>query len=316
MQHRIAISHVSSIAAEAILEKLPESGLTPDSLYLLDRADKAGRRVAYAGGHLGLADQQGFDYSQCALLVMPEADAEIESAALGQGCLLLGHAIDSDAAALFMTAAGAEPEIPYAETRLRVAGAEASCLLPLLLELDRMQELLEVDVTLVHSAEFRGKAGVDELASQTINLLNAREAKAKVFPEQIAFNFFPETADTHLGADLRRFLGNMSYSPRLQVLNVPAFHGFAAAVQLRFAAEVDPGECGQLLAGLENVVVKQASAGPISDCNQSFSCIVSHLGQARDQPSSLQFWVIADPMRYGLANNYVNVIDFLLKSFL
>ena len=316
MQHRIAVSHASSIAAEAILEKLPESGLKSDSLYLLDRADKVGQRVAYAGVHLALADQRGFDYSQCALLVMPEADAEVETAALEQGCLLLGHAIDSDDDALFMSGRCAEPDIPYTATRLRLAGAEASCLLPLLLELDRMQPLIQIDIMLVRSAEFRGKAGVDELASQTINLLNAREAKADVFPEQIAFNFFPETADTRMGADLRQFLGNISFSPRLQVLNVPVFHGFAAAVRMQFAADVDPELCKRLLPELENVMVKQSSAGPIIDCNQSFSCVVSHLEQAPDQPSSLQFWVIADPMRYGLANNYVNVIDFLLKSFL
>ena len=182
--------------------------------------------------------------------------------------------------------------------------------------LDRLQAIERLNLTLVRSAEFSGRAGVDELASQTINLLNAREARPSVFAEQIAFNMFPQSADTRLGADLSQFLGTISYPPTMQSLNVPVFHGFAAAVQLQFAADIDFIECQKLLAGLENVLVKQASAGPISDCNQSFSCVISHLEQAQDQPSSLQFWLIADPMRYGLANNYVNVVEFLLKSFL
>ena len=36
MQHRVALSHAGGLAAEAILEKLPETGITPDSLVLLE----------------------------------------------------------------------------------------------------------------------------------------------------------------------------------------------------------------------------------------------------------------------------------------
>ncbi|TNF90744.1 MAG: hypothetical protein JSU67_08685 [Gammaproteobacteria bacterium] len=316
MEHRIAISHASGIAAEAILEKLPESGIKPDSVFLLDREVNVGKRLAFADGHIGLEAQHEFDFSRCALLLMPEPDAELESAALSQGCMLVSHAIESQTPPLFMTNADTDPGISYSDTRLRLAGPELSCLLPVLLELNRLQPIEQLNLTLVRSAEFRGKPGVDELASQTINLLNAREAVASVFPEQIAFNFFPEAVDVRLQTDLNQFLGNISYSTMLQTLNVPVFHGFAAGVQLRFAAEVAFEACHKLLMSLENVDVKKASSGPISDCNQSFSCVLSHLEQAREQPSSLQFWMIADPMRYGLANNYVNVVDFLLKSFL
>ena len=48
MSHKIALSHASGIVAEAILEKLPESGIAPDSLVLLDHESNAGKRIAYA----------------------------------------------------------------------------------------------------------------------------------------------------------------------------------------------------------------------------------------------------------------------------
>jgi len=316
MEHRIAISHASGIAAEAILEKLPESGIEPDSLFLLEHEANAGKRLAFAGSHLTLQDQHTFDFSSCALVLMPEADAEIEAAALGQGCLLLSHAIERDGPALFMTDAGMQPDISYSETSLRLAGAELSCLLPVLLQLNRNQPVAQLNITLMRSAEFHGKPGVDELASQTINLLSGREARASVFPQQMAFNIFPEAVDTRLNSDLRQFLGTISYSPMLQTLNVPIFHGFAAAVQLRFESEVVLEDCRKLLAALDSVVINKGSASPISDCNQSFSCVISQLEQVPNQASSLQFWMIADPMRYGLANNYVNLTEFLLKSFL
>ena len=316
MEHRIALSHASGIVSEAILEKLSDSGIESESLVLLDHESKAGTRLPFAGGYLNLQDQHRFDLSTCALLLMPEADVRLEAAALSQGCLLVSHAIERDTPALFLAKGEPQPEIAYSATSLRLAGAELSCLLPVLLKLDRLQPVARLHATLLRSAEFRGKAGIDELATQTINLLNAREASAGVFPQQIAFNIFPEAVDPNLFADLSHFMGNISCSSMLQTLNVPIFHGFAASVQLDFVSEVARQDCFNLLASIDNVTIKKDSAGPIFDCNQSFSCVISHLEQTSDQPSSLQFWMITDPMRYGLANNYVNVTEFLLKSFL
>jgi len=316
VEHVIALSHASGLAAEAILEKLPESGITPDSLVLLDHETNVGKRLPFAGGYLGIQDQLQFDLSSCALLLMPEADVEMEAAALNQGCLLLSHAIESDSPALFIAGDGAQPDIGYTQASLRLAGAELSSLLPALLELNRIEPIEHINITLLRSAEFHGKAGVEELASQTVNLLNTRAVEPSVYAQQIAFNLLPETVDPIIESDLRYFLGNNSYSVALQSVNVPIFHGLAAAVQLSFASDVNLEDCESRLAALAKVTVKRGLASPISDCNQSFSCTISQLEQAPNQPSSLQFWMIADPMRYGLANNYVNVTGFLLKSFL
>jgi aspartate-semialdehyde dehydrogenase len=316
MEHRVAISHASGIAAEAILEKLPESGIEPDSLFLLDHETQVGKRLPYAGGRLVIADQYGFDYSQCSLLLMPEFDAEVEAAAVAQGCLLLSHSIERDGPPVFMAEAAMTADIGYSEARLRLAGAELCCLLPALLALDDLQSIAQLGITLMRSAEFRGKPGIDELASQTIDLLNTREVSPSVFPGQIAFNILPEAADSRIMSDLGQFLGTILYPPMVQTLNVPVFHGFASSVQLRFESDIDLVDCRKRLESLDKLSVKQGLASPISDCNQSFSCVISHLEQAPNQPCGLQFWMIADPMRYGLANNYVNVAEFLLKSFL
>jgi len=316
MTHRIAISHASGIASEAILEKLPECGITPDSLVLLDHESNVGKRLPFAGGYLSIQDQSQYDLSSCALLLMPEADSEMEAVALNHGCLLLSHAIKSDSPALFVTGGGVQPDISYTQSSLRLAGAEASSLLPVLLQLNRIEAIEQMNITLLRSAEFQGKAGVDELASQTVSLLNTRPIEPTVYAQQIAFNLLPESADPDIETDIRHFLGNTSYSAALQTVNVPIFHGLVAAVQLSFAADISLEDCKSCLATLEMVALTNQPASPISDCNQSFSCTVNQLEQVSNQPSSVQFWMIADPMRYGLANNYVNVTDFLLKSFL
>jgi aspartate-semialdehyde dehydrogenase len=316
MEHRIALSHASGVAAEAILEKLPESGITKDSLILLDHESNLGKRLPFAGGNLGLQDQRTFDLSSCALLLMPQADVELESAALHHGCLLVSHAIGTDTPPIFIADKTVTPDISYTQTSFRLVGTELSCLLPVLLELNRILPVEQLNVTLLRSAEFHGKDGVDELASQTINLLNSRMVESSVFEQQIAFNLLPDNVDPLFEADLRQIMGNSSYNMALQSVNVPIFHGLVAAVQLRFNSSVNFDDCKARLEALDQVIVKKGPVSPISDSNQSFSCVINRLEQSPDQPSSLQFWLIFDPMRYGLANNYVNVTDFLLKSFL
>jgi aspartate-semialdehyde dehydrogenase len=316
MTHRIALSHASGVAAEAILEKLSESGIASDSLVLLDRESNAGKRLPYGGSHLHLADQAQYDLSTCALLLMPQADAELEAVALQQGCLLLSHSISDPRPPVFLSADGQEPGLSYTQTRIRLAGPELSCLLPSLIELDRLAGITQLNITLLRSAEFHGKAGIDELASQTVNLLNGRPVESSVFSQQMAFNLLAEAQDWIVESDLRHYLGTSSYPLALQTVNVPIFHGFAAAVQIQLATKVVLDDCKKCLSALHQVTVKESDASPISDCNQSFSCVIAHLEQAPNQPTNLQFWMVADPMRYGLANNYVNVTDFLLKSFL
>ena len=316
MSHKIALSHASGIAAQAILEKLPESGISPDALVLLDEGSNLGKRLAYAGSHRGLVDQQQYDLSECAALLMPQADPALEALALQQGCLLIGHTVDDPMAALFVGSGDAEPTISYGASQLRLAGEELACLLPTLMELDRLAQISSLNVTLMRSVEFRGKAGVDELAGQTVNLLNSREVDCLVYPQQIAFNLIPEASNPLLSADIRHYMGNSSCSLSLQTVNVPVFHGFAAALQVSFDEAVDLESCHRSLASLDAMTVSDSVVTPISDCNQSFGCAISHLQQTSDQAPNLQFWLVADPMRYGLANNYVNVLDFLLKSFL
>ncbi len=315
MDHKLAITHASGIAAEAVLEKLASIGIPAESLVLLDDESRMGAKLPYADTYLGSSNQHDYNFRDCNLLLLMQADEEIERAALAQGCFLISHAISTETAAVYLHDQQSL-DIAFNDSSLRLVSPELGCLLPVLCELDREYAIAQLNLTLMRSAEFYGKVAVDELATQTVNLLNGKEAKNSVYPQQIAFNVISSASDFSLTRDLSHFLGNSSCSLSQQSVNVPLFHGFAAGVQIRFEAEVKPGACKRLMTAIDKVDVRNAAISPISDCNQSFSCVISHIEQTPNQASSLQFWLMADPMRYGLANNYAKVADFLLKSFL
>ncbi len=313
---KIAITHASGLLVEAILEKLNKSGILPDSLVLLGDASHVGTRLPYADSYLKVLDQQAFDYSDCALVLMLQYDQEIEQKVSIQDAILLGHMLQDDGQPIFAANPDATLKISYSQQSVKLANAELSCLLGVLPTLHQKFSITHINTVFLRSAELKGKAGIDELAAQTVALLNAQEVKPQVYPLQIAFNLLPEASDLTLNQDLASLVGSDAIKCVHQFVDVPIFHGFTAGVQVVFDSDVDLQACGAILDSINKVQVKIAGASPISDCNQSFGCVINRLEQAPDQAKTLQFWMIADPMRYGLANNYVNVTEILLKSFL
>jgi len=315
-QRKVAITHASGLLAEALLEKLPESGILSDSLVLLDNESHVGSRLSYADSYLKIQDQQEFDYSDCALVLMLQYDRLIEQKVSNLDAILLSHTLQVDDRPIYAADANAKLEISYSQQLLKLANAELSCLLGVLPTLHQNFSITHINIVLMRSVALRGKAGIDELAAQTVALLNSREAEPQVYPLQIAFNLLPDASDLTLNHDLASLIGNTAIKCVHQFVDVPIFHGFMAAVQVTFESDVDLQGCGPILDSINNVQLKLAAGSPISDCNQSFGCVINRLEQAPDQAKTLQFWMIADPIRYGLANNYVNVAEILLKSFL
>lgn len=302
--------------AEAILEKFTEINISSDLIVLLDDESHAGARLAYDSSHLKIQDQHAYDYSNCNLVLMLEYDRSLEEKISMLDAILLSHTLQGDDRPVFALNADSGLDISYSQQSIKLPGAELACLLGVLSTLHQKFAINDINTVMMRSAELRGKAGIDELAGQTVALLNSKEINPQVYPLQIAFNIIPGESNPTFNRDLVDIIGCEAIKCVSQIVDAPVFHGFSAAVQLTFDSEVDLSACQSILASINNVQLKSAVASPVSDCNQSFGCVINRLEQAPNQPKTLQFWMIADPIRYGLANNYVNITDILLKSFL
>ncbi|MFT5221028.1 MAG: aspartate-semialdehyde dehydrogenase [Planctomycetota bacterium] len=313
---RIVVSHAGGLVAEALLEKLSTSGYSAEQITLLDIDQRVGVRHAFGKTYLAAHSHDDFDFAGCRILLMTESDADLYERARAQGTFIVSHAIESSSPACYYAPGFDHPDIPFNASELRLVGAEAACLLPALTAIQSIATIKQVNLNFLKSVEFEGRAGVDELASQTVNLLNSKDVNSSAFEQQIAFNMLTEHENGNVEADLAGLLKLKQGAIFQQSAIIPLFHGIAISVQLIVETALDPVELEKQLSEIPKVKLETRSISPISDCNQSFSCAISHLKQGANSPSAVQFWLIADPMRYGLANNYVNVTEFLLKSFL
>jgi aspartate-semialdehyde dehydrogenase len=108
----------------------------------------------------------------------------------------------------------------------------------------------------------RDQPGVDELETQTTNLLSFRPTEQKVFDVQVAFNLLstygesskPSLEETRaaIARDVAQFLADRAPIPAIQLVQAPVFYGYAFAAYAEFAS---PPPAGQLEAAFANLGV-------------------------------------------------------------
>jgi aspartate-semialdehyde dehydrogenase len=158
-----------------------------------------------------------------------------------------------------------------------------------------------------------GRAGIEELESQTGQLLSFQGMGQPVFDTQVAFNLLDRfgpgskhdlgVARERLRAETRACLGKKPVMPALQLIHAPVFYGtaFSACAELAAGTRVE-----QVVAACEDagfVIPAEAGAGPsnVSVAGEK----VAHLAKPEEDPArpgTWWFWGAADNIRMPAAN--------------
>jgi aspartate-semialdehyde dehydrogenase len=171
----------------------------------------------------------------------------------------------------------------------------------------------------------RDQAGIEELESQTTNLLSFRPIQKAVFDAQVAFNLLSAFgADSKRGlADVRNeirrdvayCLAGRAMVPAIQLVQAPVFYGYAFAAYAEFRSPLAPE---QLEASLSDLGVKiegpDEGVAPTNISVAGESDI--HLGRIEPDGSSLGgvwLWGVADNLRLA-ATNAVRIAEELLAK--
>jgi aspartate-semialdehyde dehydrogenase len=159
----------------------------------------------------------------------------------------------------------------------------------------------------------RDQAGVDELESQTANLLSFRPIAQPVFDAQVAFNLLaaygeqckPTLAELRAGIarDTSEYLAGRVAVPALQLVQAPVFYGYAVAAYAEFAS---PPSREQLEAAFASLGVKVGAAGDPAPTNVSVAGENEiHIARIEPDPSiaaGVWIWGVADNLRLAAVN--------------
>ncbi len=314
-QKKIAITHASSLLGEALLEFMAAAGVDPEHVILLDRQELAGNRLSFGSTYLDVQDQLEYDYENLAAVLLLEADDELADLLLHADCPVISHLHDSNQHTVFNPLAkGAK--LPESASAIRLPSATLSTLLAVIEPIHQQVCLQSLNVVNILSASFAGKAGVEELAGQTIALLNSQTVKPSVFPMQLAFNMFAPEVTEDQEQQIVDALQAESLKCSVQNLQVASFHGLVMAVTLESQKRVDLPALAAQLNHLPGVKIDEHIVSPQTHCLETSEILINQLSQPQNDSNRLQFWIFADAAKNGLLKNYLLTIEILLKSFL
>ncbi len=310
-QPLIAITHASSLLAEVLIQQMAESGIKSDSVVLLDTNEEAGSRLAYADTYLTVGDQYEYDYEDLTAVLLLQADAELESLLQHCDSYVISHHLDQNRTGLFLSG----DDLPAKPAMIKLLCPEVATLMMVINPLMRTTAIKSLQTVNVLSAALYGKPGIEQLATQTINLLNSREAENSLFPLQLAFNMLPAVSNTELEYQLATAMGSDTRCSINNIL-VPAMHGMALSVSVELVEELTSEELGERFSAIEGVELTDQPVSPLTHCQIGTDIVIFDLHQPLNDAKRLHFWIIADSVRNGLVQNYLNILEVLLKSFL
>ncbi|EAB3867460.1 aspartate-semialdehyde dehydrogenase [Salmonella enterica] len=330
----IAILGATGAVGEALLETLAERQFPVGEIYALARHESAGEHLRFGGKSVIVQDAADFDWTQAQLAFFvagAEASAALIDDATNAGCLVI------DSSGLFAL----EPDVPLvvpevnpyvlADYRNRnviaVADSLTSQLLAALKPLIDQGGLSRIAVTSMLSASAQGKKAVDALAGQSAKLLNGIPIdEDDFFGRQLAFNMLPLLPDREgsvrqerrIVDEVRKILQDDGVMISASVVQSPVFYGHAQMVSFEALRPLAAEEAREAFSRGEDIVLSEETDYPtqVGDASGnpqlSIGCVHNDYGM----PEQIQFWSVADNVRFGGALMAVKIAEKLVQEYL
>jgi aspartate-semialdehyde dehydrogenase len=182
-------------------------------------------------------------------------------------------------------------------------------------------------VTTFQSVSGTGKEAIDELASQTVALLNFKDIKKKVYPHQIAFNCLPHIdgflengytrEEMKMVNETRKIMEDDAIRLTATTVRVPVFRCHAESVNIETVTKLGANEARAVLSRFPGVIVyddPSRNLYPLQlDVSGKDEVYVGRIREDETVPNGLNIWIVSDNLRKGAALNAVQIAEHLIK---
>ncbi len=284
---RIAIVGAASLRGKELNEALGESAFASADFLLMDDQEAIGQLEA-VGDEVTFVQPitpTSFDRIDFTFFTgSPDLTRKHWEAAAraGSSIIDLSGALDREAGAVVCApwvqnqstgngqrAGIAPPALDLQTAAILPAHPAALALALLLSRLQGAGAVRSVSATVLEPASEYGRAAMDELHQQTINLLSFQPLPKDLYDAQIAFNLVPvtgEEAKLNLGESEQRMRehynalsgGQLPELP-IQLIHAPVFHGYTISLAIEFTEPQDTAHVLGALTG-EHIEVMQTDA--------------------------------------------------------
>lgn len=182
-------------------------------------------------------------------------------------------------------------------------------------------------VTTFQSVSGTGKEAIDELAGQTVALLNFRDVTIKVYPHQIAFNCLPHIdsflengytkEEIKMADETRKILEDDSIRVTATTVRVPVFRCHSESVNIETERKISANEVRAVLSGAPGVIVyddPKKNLYPLAiDVASKDEVYVGRIREDGSIPNGIDLWIVSDNLRKGAALNAVQIAELVIQ---
>ena len=329
--YKIAIAGASTLVGRELKDALSESPLAAANFVLLDEEEAQGQ-LDQVGDEITFVQAiapDAFDHIDFTFFCGSEDLTRKhwrEALRAGSTVLDLSGALDQEAGVVVRAPLlGSEAATADLYTPAVVPAHPAALALGLVLE--RLQQAAPVRIafaTLLQPASEFGRAALDELQQQTVNLLSFQGLPRSLYDAQAAYNLLAglgEGAKASLGAvdaRVRRHYAALSAGRwpalALQVVHAPVFHGHAFSIAIELERPVELAALEEAMSGGRVDLVLEDTDSPSNLAATGQDDVLVRLrpeqgARNSSQVSRLWLWAASDNLRLQAQNAVACAMD-------
>lgn len=334
----VAVVGATGAVGETMLSILEQRNFPVGEVYALASSRSAGKRIPFKNKQLIVEDLETFDFSKTQVgLFSPGASVSAIHAprAAEAGCVVVDNTsqfrYDDDIPLVV-------PEVnPHAVANYKNRGiiANPNCsTIQMLVALKPIYDAVgieRINVCTYQAVSGTGKEAIEELAKQTADLLNAKDAICNVYPKQIAFNALPQIdafqengytkEEMKMVWETQKIFEDESILVNPTAVRIPVFYGHSEAVHIETKEKIDLATATKLLGEMQGVAVldeRQDGGYPtaVTESAGEDPVFVGRIREDISHPRGLNMWVVSDNVRKGAALNSVQIAEILVKHYL
>jgi len=337
MGYRVAVVGATGNVGREILNTLADRKFPISEIKAVASSTSTGQQVSF-GDDVVLDvipitdfDFTGFDFALFSAGSL--VSAEFAPMAAEVGCIVI------DNSSHFRQ----EPEVPLIVPEVNPEAlacyktcniiANPNCVaLPLTMALKPLLDeagLKRVVVSTYQSVSGAGRAGMDELFSQTRAIYMNQPVVKEEFPKQIAFNIIPQVdnflpngstfEEMKVIGETQKILG-VEVGMAVTCVRVPVFIGHSIAVAVELKKPLSVGEARALwreFPGLSIVDFRrdEGYVTPVEVVGED-PVFISRIRSDKSVENGLLFWLVSDNLRKGAALNAVQIAETIVRNYL
>ncbi len=334
----VAVVGATGAVGEVMLEILAERNFPVGTVYALASERSAGKRVKFGNKSLVVENLATFDFSKVQIgLFSPggEISREYAPIAASQGCVVIDNTSEfryDDDVPLVIPEVNSHAVGEYTNRGI-IANPNCSTIqmLVALKPIHDAAKITRINVCTYQAVSGSGKPAIDELAGQTAQLLNGKEAKVEVYPKQIAFNAIPQIdvfqdngytkEEMKMVWETNKIMEDDDILVNPTAVRIPVFFGHSEALHIETRDGITAEHATELLNAAEGVVVidKREDGGyatAVSDGANTDPVYVSRIREDISHSNGLNMWVVADNVRKGAALNSIQIAEVLIRDYI